>query len=156
MHRCPVSPRHLRVALWRFRHHFGKAIHRIKAFEHVALGTPPPPPPVYFLLISRDVQRQLLSPWACCLCVPTARLMHPPPPLWALAYALREVSRAQKVGCLPRHLPATSVPDLGSQQPPRHGSQRLGHRLGKREKEIPQQSQQIRKTCLSKFSHHPH
>lgn len=78
-----------------------------------------------------------------------------PPPLWALAYALREVSRAQKMGCLPRHLPGTSVPDLGSQQPPRHGSQRLGHRLGKREKEILQQSQQIRKTCLSKFSHHP-
>lgn len=111
------------------------------------------------LSLLADIQRRstTLSPGLPPLPAPLPRLtrlhLHRLQPM-----PRREVSRAQRVDGLPS--PATSVPGLGSQQPPRHGIQRLGRHLGKRERErereLPQQSKQIRKTCLSKFSCHPH
>lgn len=86
------------------------------------------------LSLLADIQRRstTLSPGLLPLPAPLPRLtrlhlhrLHPMP--------RREVSRAQRVDGLPS--PATSVPGLGSQQPPRHGIQRLGRHLGKRERE---------------------
>lgn len=112
---------------------------RIEALEPVALGPPP-------TLLLADVQR----------CSTTLSLGVLPLPGLSLHLCGLQPMPSEKVPG-PRRWPiflgpATSVPGLGSQQPPRHGSQRLGHRLGKRERELPQQSEQIRTTCLSRFS----